>query len=385
MRIGAALERARDDLATAPTVPVTRGGGPFRRMFAMGDPQAPCETALHILDLHGALGDDGRLSPDVHLVSMGDHFDWGRPADRKRAARSGLLLLSWLAAHSAEQVTLLLGNHDLGRVGELAAFDDARFARARAEADAIYHDGHADAEAEVRFLARYPELPSAELAARDMATFTAAQQTLVRRLLVTGRFLVASAPAPDLLLCHAGVTRDDLHAAGASPREQEDAHAIATALNNVLVQIVSAWDGGVLSLGTLHRPGNARDGEGRGIFYHRPSHPAYGDPDLYDGPPRRRFDPRWLPLGLTQAIGHIRDHKCRSLLHEWAAPEPAEDGPLRYLRTDGTHVTYRRGVPRERATSAATLLFLDGGMLHTSPENYELLDLQTRAPADRTR
>src|SRR5437762_1950925 len=66
---------------------------------AVGDGQAPISTFLAILDRHGLLGDDGRLQPQVALVSIGDHFDYGPAAWRQAATREGLQLLAWLAAH----------------------------------------------------------------------------------------------------------------------------------------------------------------------------------------------------------------------------------------------------------------------------------------------
>jgi hypothetical protein len=102
-------------------------------------------------------------------------------------------------------------------------------------------------------------------------------------------------------------------------------------------------------------------------------------------PPRRRFDPRRLPLGLTQAIGHIRDAKCRTLLRPWCSLDPAADGPLRYLRTDGESVLYAQGTPTSAAPAAATMLFLDCGMSYVAPERYELLDLDSWRPAASAR
>src|SRR6185436_2588184 len=149
-----ALERARLDAAEG-----YRGGARAAprgtRRFAVGDPQAPLAAFVAILETHGLLGGDGRLAEDVHLVSMGDHFDWGARAEREAVARSGLELLAWLAAHPAEQVTLILGNHDMGRVGELAGFDDATFRAAQAEADALT-EGVGDGNG---FRARYPGVP----------------------------------------------------------------------------------------------------------------------------------------------------------------------------------------------------------------------------------
>jgi hypothetical protein len=144
---------------------------------------------------------------------------------------------------------------------------------------------------------------------------------------------------------------------------------------------VARWTSGPLDLYPLHQPGNARERVARGIFYQRPAKPDTLEPQSdFVGPPRRRFDPRLLPPGLTQAIGHIRDAKCRTLLSEWAAPEETRDGPLRHLRVQGGEVRYARGVAGPCSSDAATLLFLDGGMPHAEARAYDLLDLDTRAP-----
>src|SRR5262249_8976731 len=129
--------------------------------LAVGDPQAPLATFFEILERQGALSTDGRLARDVSLVSMGGHFAWGGPDGRAAAAEDGLQLLAWLAAPPPDQVTLLVGNHDLARVGELAAFDDARFAGVVAEADAGYYHKH-PLRPEAEFRAAY-NLPSWEI------------------------------------------------------------------------------------------------------------------------------------------------------------------------------------------------------------------------------
>ena len=147
-RIQAARERACDDALRPDYAGDARGSWGRPRRLAIGDPQAPLETAFRILDLHRALDDDGRLAPDVHLVSMGDHFDWGPPEARPTVARDGLAFLAWLAAHPPDQVTLVLGNHDLGRVGEMVAFDAARFRRAQEEADSLYDGADTNEEQE---------------------------------------------------------------------------------------------------------------------------------------------------------------------------------------------------------------------------------------------
>lgn len=355
------------------------------RRVAIGDPQASLQRFLTILEGHGLLGDDGHLKEEVHLVSLGDHFDWGDREGREDAASSGLRILAWLAAHPPDQVTLILGNHDLARVGELAGFDDERFRLARSEADGIYRDGVVDAEQERRFLARHPEVPSAECMARDFSSFRSAQRVLVAGLLRARRFCAAAAASDGLLLCHAGVTRDDLRVVGLPEAAHAEARRVAEALNAALDAAVESWPrgGGPLAIQGLHQPGDARRGEGRGIFYHRPGVPRPGNRDLFMGPPRRRFDPRELPLGLTQAIGHIGDAKCRELLGSWATPGPSSPGPLRHLRTDGSLVRYARGVPSGTEAGAATVLFVDGSMARADPEAYELLDLASEAPAAR--
>ena len=177
------------------------------------------------------------------------------------------------------------------------------------------------------------------------------------------------AASEGLLLCHAGVTSGDLRAVGLPEAAHADARRVAEALNTALDAAVDALPPreARLAIQGLHQPGDARRGEGRGIFYHRPSVPRPGNADLFAGPPRRRFDPRELPLGLTQAIGHIGDAKCRELLGSWATPGPSSPGPLRHLRTDGSLVRYARGVPGAAEAGAATLLFVDGSMARADP------------------
>jgi hypothetical protein len=382
--VQSACERAREDaLHTAAEWSVRAALGRPRRV-AIGDPQASLPRFIGILDDHGLLGDEGRLHEEVHLVSLGDHFDWGAREERENAAASGLQILAWLAAHPPDQVTLILGNHDLARVGEMAVFDDEEFRLAQAEADAIYSGGTVDRQREREFLARWPALPTAECAARDFSSFRSTQRALVTSLLRARRFCAATAASDSLLLCHAGVTSDDLRAIGLGRDAHGDARVVADALNAALDAAVAAWPGGAgLAIPGLHQPGDAAHGEGRGIFYHRPGAPRPENGDLFAGPPRRRFDPRGLPRRLTQAIGHIGDRKCRDLLGPWAVPELPVAGPLRHLRTDGEQVRYASGLPQAAEPGAATLLFLDGTMARARPGAYELLDLDTESPAAR--
>lgn len=326
--IKAAIDRARDDVHH-PLATSAPDGQRRTRQLAIGDPQAPFETFLAILERHRALDANGRLKPEVFLVSIGDHFDWGEKSGRAKTAEDGLRLLSWLSAHPTDQVVAIAGNHDLARVGELANFDDATFAAAQAEA--VCDDGSAAEERERRFLERYPEIPTAQVVARDFSGFRIAQRELVIALLRSRRMHLAYPYRRNVLLCHAGVTADDLGSLGLSSDEQADAYAIARALNDALERAVDHWQQGPFAIPGLHAPGSAALGEGRGVLYHRPANPAEGKLELHAGPPRRRFDPRRLPIGITQVIGHIRDKKCRELLGRSADDSPPKDGVLRHL------------------------------------------------------
>ena len=142
--------------------------------------------------------------------------------------------------------------------------------------------------------------------------------------------------------------------------------------------------GGALTLPNLHTPGTAQDGEAGGVlFFHGPADPESDDPRRFEGPFHRRYDPRRLPKGWTQALGHIRDGKCRTLLGGWSDGAPALDGPLRSLLVHQETVRYGRGVKSGPPRTTRLLIFLDGGMLHAPIEEYELLNLSTRQPLQR--
>jgi hypothetical protein len=114
------------------------------------------------------------------------------------------------------------------------------------------------------------------------------------------------------------------------------------------------------------------------MFFHRPVRPMDAP---QAGTLRRRFDARRLPPGLTQAIGHIRDKKCRKLLG--ANLDEGRDGPLRHLIVRSDALAYALGVPGHATDDAARVLFLDGGMREAPVSAYELLDLRTRDAATR--
>lgn len=378
MSIEAALRAARGIVSGEVESP-TPLPGPRQRRFAIGDPQAPLETFFAILDRHQLLGEDGWLAPDAALVSIGDHFDYGDFERRAEAAAGGLALLSWLAAHPPDQIDIIAGNHDLGRIGELVGFDDESFAEVTAAAAAAYRGGDPDPELEAALLDRWPALPSAEIAARDFAGFTVAQHNLVKTLVLTGRMRIAVALAVDVLACHAGITSRELDALGYAGAPG-DATAVAAAVNTAFDQAVALWAGrGPLSSDIIHTPGDAERGEGGGMLYHRPANPEMADgehAESYEGPTRRRYDPRTLPLGLTQIIGHVSDARCRELLGPWVEGEAAP-GQLRHLETDGAAVTYRPGLPESLtgARARARLIFIDGSMNKVPPADYEILEL----------
>ncbi|MCX5745786.1 MAG: transcriptional regulator, partial [Proteobacteria bacterium] len=291
------------------------------RTFAMGDPQASFDTVMAVLDAHRLLAGE-RLAADVHLISIGDHFDYDFD-DVVASNANGLRTLAWLASHDAAQTTILLGNHDISRVMELATVDDATFAAARSLARS---------SRQAEFGVRYPELVAPGLVARDFASFTVAQRDLVVELLLARRMrLATTATLPDgrdVLLTHAGVTDRELAILGpvaASPA------AIAAALDGYLERAVdacrAAWERGPrgeaiapLGLAPLHVAGIAGE-EGGGLLYHRPSNPERPGVDraweLAVARPRR-FHPRTLPRGLTQIAGHTGHHKALEELGEWA-------------------------------------------------------------------
>ncbi|XXF78721.1 metallophosphoesterase [Myxococcaceae bacterium GXIMD 01537] len=374
-RIEAALARAAEAVAQGPHS-APPDGTPRTLRVVIGDPQAPLAHVLEVLDAQGLLGPEGWLRPEVQLVAVGDYFDWGPREAREEAATSATHLLAWLAAHPADQVVMLVGNHDLGRVGELARFSDATFRAARDEADRAYVGGHTDEAMERDVLARWPEVPSAELVARDFSTFRAEQRDWVAHLLRARRLRAAHAAQADLLVLHAGVTREDLNAAGLPEARHADAFAVAEALNRALDRAMDAWTGEPLVVPGLHHPGNAREGEGRGIFYQRPSVLPEDEARARETP-RRRYDPRRLPLGLTQVVGHTRDKRSRQLLG--LSGGTPRDGVIRHLVTDGQRVDYAYGAPPS-GRGEAVLVFTDGAMREVPAEGFELFDLGTRAP-----
>lgn len=346
----------------------------------MGDPQAPFEKVLALLDGHGLLGDHGTLREEVVLVSLGDHYDWGGADRRAEAADDAEDLVRWLAHHPPDQVILILGNHDLTRVSELGGYDDAGFEAALAEAREAYRDGDPDPEREARFLDRHPAFPSAEMAARDLASFRESSRAQVVELARQDRWRVGWAAGPDLLVTHAGIGRGDLEVLGVRP--DAGAAALAAALDEAVLPALRAWEPGTrFEVPGLHRPAGREHGAGAGIFYQHAAHPSsIEDPGAQ---PRRRFDARELPRDLTQVVGHVRDGRCRSLLGPWVADPGERDGVIRHLLAAGEDVVYRQGAPPPARPGEGRVVFVDPRLSVAPVEECQLLDLDTLAPLPR--
>ena len=218
-RLALALAVARR-LAAAPFSPTPAAKLPSAsptRCFAIGDPQATAAQFFGALETAGILGDDGFLAPDALLVSIGDHFDFKFP-DPDEAGLEGLAILSWMAAHSPAQVRILFGNHDLARVQEMGALDDATFRRARALGRQAKSKDAAEAgAAREAFEVEFPDFPSPEVAGRDYSSYSTAQRGLVQALLLEGRAGLATTARlgdGEALLTHAGVSLRDLQVLG---------------------------------------------------------------------------------------------------------------------------------------------------------------------------
>lgn len=368
------------------------------RAVAIGDPQSSAERFFGALDAAELLAADGWLRPDVRLVSMGDHFDYHVP-ERAIAQVEGARILAWLAAHPRAQVSVLFGNHDAARVMELSAIDDARFDAAHVGAKAVMEmeRGEARAAATAAFRDAFPEIAVPGYAARDYNAFTVEQRTLVKRLLLDRRFeLAVAARALDgraVLMTHAGIVERQLQQLEI-PDEREPA-MIAAALNARLevavAEVEADWRAGgarALSLEPLHVAGAAGK-EGGGMLYHRPADPERpgADPDWEQSAHApRRFDPRQLPRGLVQVIGHTGHSKAFGELPRWredGMPAPTKHehrGGLRTLAVaaDGS-VHYRRGVHLPHDAGGEAIVWMIDPEMHYVPSARDVAMLELGA------
>jgi len=345
------------------------------RTYAMGDPQAAFDVVMAVLAAHDLIEGE-RLAADVHLISIGDHFDYDFTNPREAGA-NGIRVLEWLASHDPAQCTILVGNHDISRVCELAEIDEASFEDARARGAVIDREPDRDVRAKLdaELIAQYPALVAYGLPSRDFASFSAAQRALVVRLLLAQRMQIATtARLPDgreALITHAGVTERELQILGL--RDCRAPRTIAEALDTYLARAIDdvrdAWERAAITplvLEPLHVSGTPGC-EGSGLLYHRPSATEKA----------RRFHPRALPRGLVQVAGHTGHHKALEELGPFAtsAAIARARGGIRTLAVggDGT-ITYDVGVaaPDE---AAAHLVMIDSEMRRMPPGEVALLRL----------
>lgn len=400
MSVSAAAQFADGLLASkSPVIGAAETKAVRRSWWAIGDPQASFATFATILDTYGLLGSDGRLRPEVGLVSIGDHFDYGKGPEYAAAGREGERVLRFLAAHPPQQAVILLGNHDTVRVQELAFESDETFQAARVAAFELMtlapEKGRTPSEAFSSALARFnsahPGIPSASVVLRDFSTFCTAQRVLVQHLLLADRVrLGVSAHVADgtaALINHAGITQREVQMLKPAPIS---AKALAIALRAVLKRAVESvadqWKTGAaaaLDLSPLHAPGYA-GAEGGGMLYHRPANPDRSDADRpweAGGPGPRRYSPYSLPPGLVQVCGHSGHRKLRAELRPWVEPDALAQqvGGLRTLSCEGEVVRYRMGV-HPAAPNAATVYLIDGEMNSVDPKSYPLLRLAAVDP-----
>lgn len=353
-----------------------------RCWLAVGDPQTTFERFLGVLRRNDLIGEDGSLRAEVGLVSIGDHFDFQAHDGRSLAdtARDGVDILRWLAKHPPEQVVILLGNHDVARVMELAFESDDSFAVARALAAECKSESPPAAKHQT-FRDRFPRIPTPDVAHRDYSSFTVEQRALVQELLLAGRARLACHGyhrGKPVLLTHASVTNAEVHHLGVEPRAEAIALALEARLRAAVAAVRGAWERGepaALNLEPLHYAG--RDGrEGGALLYHRASQK---EDEPGDAAPvaRRKFHPRELPRGLVQVQGHCGHHKCREHLADWLGPAAAarDRGGLRTLAVSDASTVYDAGIA-PAGDGDATVYFIDIEMNWPTLTDFPLFELE---------
>ncbi|MFM8410600.1 MAG: hypothetical protein ACKOCT_10010, partial [Alphaproteobacteria bacterium] len=324
----------------------------------------------------------------------------------REVGAEGIATLRWLAGLPRRRAAILLGNHDVVRVAELAHLDDDAFARARRRAREIERaSGDRDRAARLvdRFHADFPLVPAPGLLSRDFASWSEEQRALVARLLLDGRLALATTarmdawPEVEVLATHAGVTVREVellrHGGLLDPGEAVTPAALAAALNRHLGRAVERvhrdWERGEwtpLDLSPLHVAGAPRE-EGGGLLFHRPADlesPAAAERARWaagGGTRPRRFDPRRLPRGLVQVCGHTSHRKSlEDLGAAWASEQVREDrgDAIRLLAVEGDRVSYGpwTGERPPSGPGEASLLLLDAGMHRSPPAEFPLLDLR---------
>ncbi|MCE9580682.1 MAG: hypothetical protein K8W52_46605, partial [Deltaproteobacteria bacterium] len=153
-------------------------------------------------------------------------------------------------------------------------------------------------------------------------------------------------------------------------------------LATAVAAVADDWAAGrprALSLAPLHAAG-ADGQEGGGLLYHRPA-----DPDRPGADPAweqtargaRRFDPRRLPRGLAQVVGHTGHSKAAHELARWCAPDAdPRPGGVRTLRvTADDQVSYRRGVELGDGDDAVVVMVDPEMRRMATAAEVELLEL----------
>ena len=357
----------------------------------MGDPQVPFAHLQQVLAHHQLLDSAGDIVADAHLISVGDHFDYGMDNTREVAAE-GLAILRWLTAQARSRCTVLLGNHDTVRVMELMQIaSNAEFETAQRAARALYNkekgaSGAFVAADEALFHRDFPMIPTIGYAARDYSAFAVEQRDLLMQLLLAGDVaLAATVMLTDgraALVTHAGVTKRETAMLGLDASAEPS--AVAEALNQFLRERVAAvrdaWSRGErvpLNLAPLLV--TSADQESGGMLFHRPSNPqceAGGRAATQFQAAPRRYDPRSLPTALTQVVGHTGHRKCLQVFGDWVTPDAAAHrvGGIRTLRVIGDVVQYNLGCLAPLSTDIATdLIMIDGEMRAVQPQDYALL------------
>lgn len=351
----------------------------------VGDPQTTPNRFFSVLDRFGLLGPDGLLTPGFGLVSMGDHFDFSMGAPE--AEQAGREIFAWLVAQGTS-THVLAGNHDIARVAELAFESDQTYARAKRDA-AILRDRHLEGRKdEVHalvegFFADHPHLPSPGIVLKDFASFSEAQRDRVERALVARRLrlgMVVELHGSKVLLTHAGVTPRELRLLDVPADPFAIARALEAALSAAVARVEHAWSEGTrarLELEPLHVAGRSRR-EGGGLLYHRPARRDRegADPEWEFAPESpRRFDPRDLPRGLVQMIGHSGHARTVRALPGFVAFGSERDGiPLRTLSALDDRVRYEEGIGPP-VPGAATVYMVDPGFAHEPLETIAPLEV----------
>jgi hypothetical protein len=207
---------------------------------------------------------------------------------------------------------------------------------------------------------------------KDFASFSEAQREHVERALVARRLrlaMVVELHGAHVLLTHAGVTPRELRLLDVPAEPFAVARALQSTFSDAVARVEPAWREGIrarLELEPLHVAGRSRR-EGGGLLYHRPARrDREGADPAWELAPEspRRFDPRDLPRGLVQMIGHSGHARTVRALPGFVVEGTERDGiPLRTLSALDDRVRYEEGIAAP-LPGAATVYMVDPGFAH---------------------